>query len=58
MYLKGSHANCFRIDSCSSLEPESFIYKQKGQQKVLKSKVPFKKIANFTGKLQQSYKQL
>ena len=30
------------------------VYKQKGQSKLLKSRLLFKKIANFTGKLLQN----
>ena len=33
-----------------------FVYKQKRQYKLLKSRLLFKKIANFTGKLLQNYK--
>ena len=33
-----------------------FFYKQKRQRKVLKSRLPFKNIANFTDKLLQNYK--
>ena len=33
-----------------------FVYKQKRQQKLLKSKLLLKQIANFTGKLLQRYK--
>ena len=40
------------------IEPQSFVYKQKRQQKLLKSRLPFKKLANLTGKLLQNYKQL
>ena len=32
---------------------ESFVYKQKRQQKLLKSRLLFKRIAFFTGKLPQ-----
>ena len=53
------HGN-FRIHSCSSfevIEPLSFVYKLK-RQRVLKSRLLFKKIVNFTAKLQQNYKYL
>ena len=33
-----------------------FVYKQKRQKKLLKSRLLFMKIANFTGKLPQNYK--
>ena len=33
-----------------------FAYKQERQYSLLKSKLPFKKVANFTGKLMQNYK--
>ena len=32
------------------------VYKQKRQKKLLKSRLLFKKIAKFTGKLPQNYK--
>ena len=38
------------------LSLKSFVYKQKRKQKLLKSRLLFKKIANFTGKLLQNYK--
>ena len=38
------------------LKPKIFVYKQKTQQKLLKSWLLFKKVANFTGKLLKSYK--
>ena len=50
-----------RIHSCSSfyvIEPQSFVYKQKRQYKLLKSRLHFKKITDFTGKLLQNYKYL
>ena len=34
----------------------SFVYKQKRQKKLLKSRLLLKKITNFTGKLLQNYK--
>ena len=40
------------------LSNKSFVYKQNRQQKLLKSWLNFKKIANFIGKLHQIYKQL
>ena len=36
----------------------SFVYKLKKTTKILKSRLLFKKIAKFTGKLQQNYKEL
>ena len=33
-----------------------FAYKQERQYSLLKSKLPFKKVANFRGKLMQNYK--
>ena len=40
------------------IEPYSFVYVQKIQQKMLESRLLFRKIANFTGKSLQNYKQL
>ena len=34
----------------------SFVYKQKRQYKLLKSRLLFEQIANFKAKLQQNYK--
>ena len=51
----------FSIHSCSSfyvVEPYNFVYKQKRQKKLLKSRLIFKKIANSTGKLLENYKYL
>ena len=39
-------------------EQQSFVCKHKRQNKLLKSGLPFKKIANFMGNLLQNYKQL
>ena len=36
----------------------SFVYEQKRQKKLLRSRLLFKQIANFTGILLQNYKQL
>ena len=38
------------------LSRKNFAHKQKGQKKLLKSRLFFKKIASFTGKLLQKYK--
>ena len=38
------------------LSRKNFALKQKGQKKLLKSRLFFKKIASFTGKLLQKYK--
>ena len=35
------------------LSPRGFVYKQKRHQKLLKSRLFFKKFGNFTGKLLQ-----
>ena len=40
----------------NSLIRKSLFKKQKRQQKLLKSRLLFKKIANFTGKLLQNHK--
>ena len=42
---------CYKLLSCKVL----FINRKK-QQKLLKNRLPFKEIANFTGKLLQNYK--
>ena len=38
------------------LSPKSFAHKHKWREKLLKSKLLFKKIANFTAKLMENYK--
>ena len=48
--LKLSHSMLFKL-----LSRTFFVYKQRRQLKLLKSMLPFKKIANFTGNLLQNY---
>ena len=50
--------NKYMIASTQILKSEIFVYKQKRQQTLLNSRLLFKKITNFTGKLLQNYKQL
>ena len=44
------------IFALKSLNREGFVYKQKRQQKLVKSRLLFKTITNFTGILLQNYK--
>ena len=49
------HSN-FLILSCSKLLSRKVVYKQKRRKKLLKSRLFFKKLASFTGKLLQNNK--